>query len=55
MNSEAREALAAHRKFVILEFAQAIGNVQEAYRDFGIPRSSFYRWRKVSKKRERLA
>jgi len=47
MNKEAQEALAAHRKFVVLEYAQAIGNVQEACKDFGVPRSSFYRWKKV--------
>ena len=47
MNNEAREVLAAHRKSVVLGYAEAIGNVQEACCDFGVARSSFYRWKKV--------
>ncbi len=34
MNQEAREHLAAHRKWVILEYAKAIGNNLEACREF---------------------
>jgi len=37
MNKEAREHLAAHRKYVILEYAKAIGNNLETCRDFGVP------------------
>ena len=47
MNNEAQEVLAAQRKSVVLGYAEAIGNVQEACRDFGVARSSFYRWKKV--------
>ena len=47
MTREVRNALAAQRKFTILDYARIIGNVQEACRDFGVPRSSFYRWRKA--------
>lgn len=47
MNSEVRDILAARRKVMILEYAAAIGKVSEACRDFGIPRSSFYRWKKT--------
>jgi transposase InsO family protein len=47
MTREVRNALAAQRKFTILDYARRIGNVQEACRDLGVPRSSFYRWRKA--------
>jgi transposase InsO family protein len=47
MNNEAREVLAAHRKYAVLGYAETIGNVQEACRDFGVARSSFYRWKKI--------
>jgi transposase InsO family protein len=50
MNGEARDALAVRRKTAILEYAQDSGNVREACRDFGIPRSSFYRWKKAYSK-----
>lgn len=53
MNNEVRDALAARRKYQILEYAQAIGNVKEACRDFGVPRSSFYRWKKAYSKEGR--
>ena len=47
MNSEVRDALAVRRKAAILQYAQGIGNVKEACRDFNVPRSSFYRWKKA--------
>ncbi len=47
MNKEAREVLAARRKYAVLGYAETIGNVQEACRDFEVARSSFYRWKKV--------
>ena len=47
MNSEVRDALAVRRKEVILQYAQGIGNVKEACRDFNVSGSSFYRWKKV--------
>jgi transposase InsO family protein len=34
-------------KKVVLDYASATGNVVEACREFGVPKSSFYRWRKV--------
>ena len=46
MNSEVRDALAARRKLAVLQYAQGIGNVKQACRDFGVPRSSFYEWTK---------
>jgi transposase InsO family protein len=36
-----------HGKRVVLDYASGTGNVVEACREFGVPRSSFYRWRKV--------
>jgi len=47
MNKEAREYLAAHRKYVILEYAKGIGNNKKACRDFNVPKSSFYEWKKA--------
>ncbi len=47
MNKEAREHLAALRKWVILEYAKAIGNNLETCREFGVPKSSFYEWKKA--------
>jgi transposase-like protein len=47
MNREVRDALAVRRRAIILEYAQGIGNIKAACRDFGVPRSSFYRWKKA--------
>ena len=47
MNKEARDHIDAHRKYVILEYAKAIGNNLETCRDFGVPKSTFYEWEKA--------
>jgi len=47
MNQEVRDALKAQRRFVILEYMKNSRNVVVDLRDFGVPRSSFYRWRKA--------
>jgi len=47
MTREVQDALAVHRKFVILEFAKGIGNVKKACLDFGVPRSTFFEWKKA--------
>jgi len=47
MTREVREALDTHRKFVVLEFAKGIGNAKQACLEFGVPRSTFYRWKKA--------
>ncbi len=47
MTSEVRDALAAQRKFVILQYGQEIGNVKQTCVEFGITRSSYYRWKKA--------
>jgi transposase InsO family protein len=49
MNKEAiiREAFALRRKLAILEFSQESGNVAKVCREFNVPRSSFYKWKKA--------
>jgi len=47
MNTEVKDALAAHRKWVILEFAKGVGNNAKACREFGVPKSTFYEWKKA--------
>ena len=47
MNSEARDALAAHRKYVILRYAREFGNVKIDCKEFEVARASFYRWKKA--------
>ena len=44
MNKDGRDYLAAHLKWVILEYAKGIGNNGEACREFGVPKSTFYEW-----------
>lgn len=41
MTREVKDAFAAQRKYVILEYALATGKVKETCRDFGVARSSF--------------
>ena len=41
-----RNALDVRRRRRVLEYAKALGNVSEACRELGIPRRTFYRWRK---------
>ncbi len=47
MTREVREALNVRRKWVILDCVRQGGRVKECRRDLDVPRSSFYRWRKV--------
>ncbi len=47
MNKEAKEELAVRRKMVILEYAQLSGNTSKACREYAVPRSSFYQWKKA--------
>jgi transposase InsO family protein len=56
MTSDVRDALAVRRKLTVLDYVKAVGKVTEACRDLGIPRASYYRWRKafVSAGREGL-
>jgi transposase len=50
MNSESRNILAVRRKMVVLEYARLCENVAMACREFRVPRSSFYRWKKTFEK-----
>jgi hypothetical protein len=47
MNKGAKEELAVRRKMVILEYAQLSGNTSQVCREYAVPRSSFYQWKKA--------
>ena len=47
MNKEVIDILNQRRKLFILEYAKALGSVTKACQEFGIPRSSFYDWKKA--------
>jgi transposase-like protein len=41
------EAMRVVRKRMVLEYAKGIGNAAEACREFGVPKSTFYEWKKA--------
>jgi len=45
-----RDELRFRKKMMVLEYARGIGNNVQACRDFNIPDSSFYEWKKVYEK-----
>ena len=45
-----RDELKYRKKLLVLEYADGIGNNAEACRDFNIPYSSFYEWKKAYEK-----
>jgi hypothetical protein len=45
--SVVREAFALRLKLVTLELAELLGSNAKAYREFEVPKSSFYRWKKA--------
>ena len=45
-----RDELKYRKKLLVLEYARGIGNNAEACRDFNIPDSSFYEWKKAYEK-----
>jgi len=47
MTREVKDAFAAQRKYMILDFALGSGNIAKACREFGVPRSTFYEWKKA--------
>lgn len=47
MLKEVRAELRLRYKIAVLEYARICGNVLETCRDFGVPRSSFYVWKKA--------
>ena len=54
MNKEVEEYLRLQRKIVVLEYARVFGSNLEAYKACGIPRSTFYDWKKYMKKKEMM-
>lgn len=47
MTRDLNDAFAAQRKYMILDFALGSGNIAKACREFGVPRSTFYEWKKA--------
>ena len=47
MQKEVKEVLKIRFKFIVLEFAREIGSVTKACREFEVPRSTFYEWKKA--------
>ena len=50
MHKEVKEILKIRFKLAVLEFAQGIGSVTKACREFEVPRSTFYEWKKAYNK-----
>ena len=46
MQKEVKEAFRIHFKWAILEYAREIGSATKACREFEVPRSTFYDWKK---------
>ncbi len=46
MNQEVKDELDLRRKIKILKFIETFGNVSRECKEFGIPRSSYYVWKK---------
>jgi hypothetical protein len=47
MNKEVEDYLKVQRKLVVLEYARVFGSNLEAYTAYGVPRSTFYDWKKA--------
>ncbi len=47
MQKEVREAFRIHYKWTILEYSKVCRSVAEVCREFEIPRSTFYGWKKA--------
>src|SRR5210317_1687190 len=46
MNQDIKDELNLRRKLLILKFIDSKSNVSKECKEFGIPRSSFYEWKK---------
>jgi len=46
MKQEVKDELDLRRKLVVLEFIDARRNISKECKEFDIPRSSFYSWKK---------
>ena len=47
MHKEVREILRIRFKLAVLDYAQGIGSVTKACREFEVPRLTFYEWKKA--------
>jgi transposase len=47
MQKEVREAFRIHFKWTVLEYAKVCRTVAKACREFEVPRSTFYNWKKA--------
>ncbi len=47
MSKEARDCLEFQRRVATFKYAAAWGNVAKACRAFGVPRASYYKWKKA--------
>jgi len=47
MQKEVNEILKIRFKWIVLEFAREMGSVTKACREFDVPRSTFYEWKKA--------
>lgn len=54
MLSEVKDVLEVRRKLVLLNYAKACGNTAQAYREFVVPKASYYRLKEPSIKMEVL-
>jgi transposase len=50
MQKEVREAFRIHFKWSVLRFAEVCRTHAKAYRDFDVPKSTFYGWKKAFEK-----
>jgi transposase len=55
MQKEVREAFGIHYKWTVLEYAQVCRSVDEACREFEIPRSTFYGWKNAFEKEGKVS
>jgi len=47
MHKEVEKYLRVKRKLIVLEYARVFGSNLEAYKAYGIPKSTFYDWKKA--------
>lgn len=47
MHKEVEKNLGIKRKLIVLEYARVFGSNLEAYKACGVPKSTFYDWKKV--------
>ena len=47
MHKEVEKYLSLKRKLIVLEYARVFGSNLEAYKACGIPKSTFYDWKKA--------